>query len=156
MKKKTLKSSKSDKKFSKDTSKVQNKECVNERGRVIFSFCYMTSNPIHNFKYYKKADKNNELLARQHLSQFLMELSSNTWMEIGKRRKDQKCGIDSIPYNRIVFSPVELSPSEDSKVFSFRFGNADSFRLLGIKEKDCPVLHIIGYDFNFSAYDHGS
>jgi hypothetical protein len=28
-------------------------------------------------------------------------------------------------------------------------------RILGIREDGCPILHIIGYDFDFSAYNHG-
>ena len=46
--------------------------------------------------------------------------------------------------------------SSDEKVIVFRFGINSGYRLLGIKGNDSNILYVIGYDFDFSAYDHGS
>jgi hypothetical protein len=49
-----------------------------------------------------------------------------------------------------------LSLSEDSKIIVFRFNNQKS-RILGVRSQECnSILYIIGYDWDFSAYNHGN
>ena len=48
---------------------------------------------------------------------------------------------------------------DDEKIYIFRFKTADNKnngRILGFKKDRCPIYYIIGFDFDFSAYDHGS
>ena len=50
----------------------------------------------------------------------------------------------------------ELRLADDSKIIVFRFGKSQKYRILGVQCKDCAsILYIIGYDWDFSAYDHG-
>ena len=44
--------------------------------------------------------------------------------------------------------------SDDSKIIVIRFDNKNK-RILGVKSQECDsILYIIGYDWNFTAYEH--
>jgi len=124
---------------------------------VSFSFRYLTTNNDHNFKGIKDKNKKNKMY--EDLNERLQEISSDTykyWTSQDKRR-----GMTTIPYSKLKFS-WQGNPkfrdkllTKDQPVYKFRFGNQD-YRLLGIKIGSCSTFYIIGFDFNFSAYDHGS
>lgn len=95
--------------------------------------------------------------ARIALGELLEELSKNTWQELTQRSKYQKGGFEKIPYSSCkesIFNKFKITP--DTSIYSFRFGKGDAYRLLGIKPTSCHKLNILGYDFDYSAYDHGS
>lgn len=51
--------------------------------------------------------------------------------------------------------PPDKNISYDTKLYVFRFGN--DYRLIGYKSNRCrAALHIIGFDFDYSLYDHGN
>ena len=61
---------------------------------------------------------------------------------------DFKLNLDSIKRN--------LKLSSDSKMIVFRFNNQNA-RILGVRSQECnSILYIVGYDWDYSAYDHGS
>ena len=62
-------------------------------------------------------------------------------------------GFEKLPRARIQFRPSWNLP-EDENVLIFRFKSSD-YRMLCVKDKKREVLYIIGFDFDFSAYDHG-
>ena len=81
-------------------------------------------------------------------------MQSVTWQVFSQRPK--KSGMEMIPIDRLKFEPNGLSISRDSKFVSIRFNNGD-FRIIAYRNpKDNTILHIIGYDFNYNAYGHGS
>lgn len=79
-------------------------------------------------------------------------MSHLTWQELFNRNHIN--GLESIPLSRLNFdADKELTLSKDEKFLSIRFGQQDR-RIIGIKRNGCPILHIIGIDFDFSAYQH--
>lgn len=119
-----------------------------------FSFEYVTSNKHYSFEYFK--DRNDKRKASTALVQKLHELSLISWTDIILR--DKEMGMESMPFHVLNFSPLsEFSKTitKDAKFMAFRFNN-QSNRLIGIKSEACPIFHIIGYDFDYTAYSHGS
>lgn len=73
--------------------------------------------------------------------------------ELRDRGKESFGGFEKLPRARIQFRPSWNLP-EDENVLIFRFKSSD-YRMLCVKDKKREVLYIIGFDFDFSAYDHG-
>jgi uncharacterized protein YuzE len=118
-----------------------------------FSFQHMTTNQKYNFDYFSKKMSHDEQKAKSALINKLIEISSNTWLDISGQGK--KMGFETIPQSEINFSPENYTMSKDSKYFIFQFNN-HNMRIIGIKKDSCPIYYIIGFDFNFSAYNHGN
>ena len=72
------------------------------------------------------------------------------------RRKNEKHGAETLSMDDLRFAANGYQFSNDQKVIVFRFGGNSSYRLLGVKGNESNVLYVIGYDFDFSAYNHGS
>ena len=67
----------------------------------------------------------------------------------------QKDRYETLSIENINFSPYDYETSKDQKVYVFRL-NSQNWRMIGIKsEINTDVLHIIGFDFDFTAYNHG-
>lgn len=122
--------------------------------RASFSFAHITTNKRYNFSFYKKDEMRKELETREGLDDLLQTLSRSTWEEILQRRHESFGGFETIPRVSIHFQP-SWNLAEDSKVCVFRFRQNDC-RMLGIRAKESDVLYIIGFDFDYTAYDHGS
>ena len=87
----------------------------------------------------------------------LIEISKKTWKEWLQESK--KVGCETLDYSRININPTGINLVNDEKIYIFRFktaDNKDNGRILGFKKDKCPIYYIIGFDFNLSAYDHGS
>lgn len=117
-----------------------------------FSFANVTKNKTYNFNCFTKV--RDEIEVRHQLDKLLVDLSINRWVDIIARKKEGFGGYESLTYDRLHFAPYNLPISDDEKISVIRFGNNDAYRLIGYWKR--PVLYILGYDFNFSAYDHGS
>lgn len=120
------------------------------QSRITFSLEYITMNASHTFDYFGK-NMREELAARQSLSVLLKELSRRSWMEIAQIGKKTQCGFETLPAMQLRFTPSGYEFSRDEKVWVFRFGK-QQYRLIGIQ--DDRTLYVIGYDFDFSAYNH--
>lgn len=129
-----------------------------KKSLVSFNFMYLTDNKEHNFDFFRK-DMRERHDAYQELCKRLKELSCNNmdfWKKAGKLR-----GCEPIPYEsfsdtfKSILSQIEIV-STDSQLAVFRFSNSD-YRIIGkagIFEEN--TIYIIGFDFNHSAYNHGS
>ncbi len=117
-----------------------------------FSFQHMTMNHKYNFNYFSKKMLHDEQKVKSALINKLIEISSNTWLGISGQGK--KWGFETIPQSEINFSPENYTMSKDSKYCVFQFNN-HNMRIIGIKKDLCPIYYIIGFDFDFSAYNHG-
>jgi len=119
-----------------------------------FSFRHLTTHSDYNLNYYSSNQVREMQTAKQNLYDRMEELCKNNWlywMTLGKQR-----GLETLEYSRLKFGPHELELLKDEKVFIFRFkAQNDDARIIGYRKGKCPILHVIGYDFNFSAYDHG-
>jgi len=90
----------------------------------------------------------------------LHEISQYEWVHW--YRLNKKKGIETLEYDRIHFdiapdSENELQITKDTKVIVFRFNTpekTDGGRIIGLRINSCATLHILGYDFDFSAYRH--
>ena len=127
--------------------------CLNN---VCFSFFYMTSNSRYNLGYFSNSQKRETEIVKSNLYDRLEELSKLTWLELAGLPKKQ--GFETIPVDSLNFQPSNFSSSQGKKAIIFRFKgvNGNDCRIIGIKEEHCSAIcHIIGYDFDYSAYNHG-
>lgn len=136
---------------------AERKSVSHDKNNIAFSFNCITTNKRYNFEYFKK-DRHNKWKTLSQLYDKILILSGKTWREILDSSKKNLLGFECLPYERIRFNTPEekyLNLSKDTNIYIFQFGSGD-FRLLGAKRDGCPILHIIGFDFDFSAYDHGN
>ena len=70
----------------------------------------------------------------------------------------KRVGLETITYDQLHFSPGgDAIITKDTKLYVFRFDTyrgRNQGRIIGFKGAPCAVLHVVGYDFDFSAYDH--
>lgn len=88
----------------------------------------------------------------------LEEISNLTWIELQNRPKEASYETIPISQFKIDLTSIknDLNLSDDSKIIVFRFNNQNA-RLLGVRSQECSsILYVIGYDWDFSAYHHGS
>lgn len=120
-----------------------------------FSFRYLTTNSKFNFGYFRPAQARDMREAKYNLYDRIEEICRKDWRYWGSLNK--RSGFETLDYSRLKFSPTELEISKDEKVFIFRFNIHDNdARIIGIRVGKCPIFHVIGYDLDHSAYDHGS
>ena len=133
----------------------ENKETLLCPLHPVFCFRYITQNSNYNFKYFKH-DKRGNNEASIKLIEKLCEISRMSWDEFILLNKNIGC--EKIPITQLRFSASgELADSmtKDGSFISIRFCK-QNYRIIGIKEFNCPIFHIIGYDFDYSAYPHGT
>lgn len=116
----------------------------------IFCFKYLTTNKNYCFKYFQN-DKDLQYSKAIILDE-IIKYQYKSWLELG--RESKKTGFETISYSQLNFSPAGLELSNDTKLIIFRI-NKQNWRLIGYKSENFKsVLHIIGFDFNYSAYKH--
>jgi hypothetical protein len=119
---------------------------------VVFCFRYITHNNSYNFKYFKSSQQREKERTICNLYSKLEEVSRMSWRDFQSLPKE--VGMETIPINRLKFEQhQDLIVTEDQKYISIRFESQNK-RIIGIKASNCPIMHIIGYDFDYSAYDH--
>lgn len=124
---------------------------------VSFSFKYLTDNKSFNFEYFG-SDMRNRHDAYEALCKRLQELSDYGIEKLMNMQKKQGC--ESIPYSdfydsfKSVLNKVEVV-SKDSKLWIFRFSSGNYRIIAKSNVLDGNILYIIGFDFDYSAYDHG-
>lgn len=128
-------------------------KCFSEQYPWI-SFKSMTKNSSHTL-YALPNGKEGESTLRK-LLQRLEEISSHPW--IYWMQQPKKTGLETLKYDEILF---EASPNanlaKDTTIYVFRFDThtgSGNGRIMGYKQTPCSAFHIIGYDFDFSAYKH--
>ena len=124
-----------------------------ESRKIAFSFQHVTTNNRYNWNFFKKRIRD-ELQAHNDLLERLKELSNETWLSLFEKPK--KSGAETLPRTMLKFDPdrsiYEERVNEDQFI-SIRFAS-QQYRLLGMRKKNSSTFFIIGYDFDFSAYDH--
>ena len=119
------------------------------------SFQSMTTNADYNLKSLPAGPVRELTLVG--LYKRLQELSNNPWVYWTQRPKQS--GLETLSYGDLNFAagPSAIL-SKDTTIYVFRFDSyqgSGKGRILGYKNSPCSVFHIIGYDLNFSAYNHG-
>lgn len=134
-----------------------NNKCLANNEKILLSFKYSIKNKNYTIeKIIGAREKCNKIMSK--LFQKYEEISNLTWKELQDRPRE--AGYEMIPISKFHINldniKKDLNLSEDSKIIVFRFNNQDC-RLLGVRSQECSsILYIIGYDWDYSAYDHGS
>jgi hypothetical protein len=143
----------------KDNKKSQDKVVKQELqplSKLCFGFQYVTSN--NNFCF-KQLDSSEKIIAYDKFLSRLNELSQINAAEahnLGKIR-----GMEKIPYSQLHKNMQQICDgtgiiTKDSKIVVFRFNN-QKYRLICKDDIMHPnLMHVIAFDFNYSAYDHGN
>ncbi len=118
------------------------------------SLRYMTSNKKYSIEFFSHQNEKNKTLEKLYKKfEELSSVSWRLWMEEPKAR-----GMETIYYHQLNFSPnSDLEITKDEKIYVFRFDTYQGTgkgRIIGYKKSPCAVFHVIGYDFDFSAYKH--
>lgn len=123
---------------------------IQEKKPVVFSF----SKLISDKRYGKKAFLNNGRCKITDLLEKLEQMSRLNIVDLLNKPKNS--GLEVLPVWKFakVFQNAVLS--KDAKLYVARFGQ-QNFRIIMEKEPNSDnVLNILGFDFDFSAYDHGN
>lgn len=124
---------------------------------IVFSLKYLTSNGTHSLAYFGK-DFRKSQDAHAALIERMQELCQLTISEARARGKIS--GSEHIPYKQLrksmqgICDTVEII-SKDSDLTVFRFRQNDYRILCKADLNHANLMHIIAFDFDFSAYDHG-
>lgn len=124
--------------------------------KISVTLRYLTVNKSFNFEFFGKNFRA-KATAFEQLTEFLRRLTSKTLLQISMLSKTDDCGFETLPFAQIKISPNGVILGKDTKIHVFRFGNSGTggdYRLLGFFETGQAILNIIGFDFNYSAYDH--
>lgn len=122
---------------------------------MAFSLAWMTSSPRYGFKAFEKM-KGNDAAPLESLFEFLENMSKNPWSWT-KHRNHYNGGYEEIPAHEM--DPVILDgvPEDIQKatpsLMVFRFNHSKD-RLIAIKQN--ATLYLLGFDLNFTLYNHGS
>lgn len=135
------------------------KVCEVPETSMFFSFQYITSDKHYNIEYLKKnrGGKENEIYFA--LLHSLQQYSQSTWNDLKLKRK-QAGGYETIAYSEMKESIANMLPKDkqisyDTKLYVFRFGS--NYRMICYKSNRCKAaMHILGFDFDYSLYNHGS
>lgn len=135
-------------------SPEENQGCCSEQ-YPWFSFKSLTANARYNLSKlpagHEKVQVLDGLLAK------LNELSNEPWVYWTQQPKN--AGLETLTYDKLKFKANKGSVlTGDTTIYVFRFDThlgVKKGRIIGYKESPCSVFHIIGYDLDFSAYDHG-
>lgn len=120
------------------------------------SFRYMTANKDHSLAFLDTLDFRDREATMRRLLERLEEISSRPWLDwTGPRRQ---AGFETLPKDEITFQAAQDAPlTSDMKLYVFRFDTyrgSGKGRIIGFKISPCAAYHIIGYDFDFTAYAH--
>ena len=117
----------------------------------VLCFKHLTTNKKYNIQRFKTPRE--KAKAYGALFFLIEDMQSHTWKELYTRAK--KKGIESIPAGRIKFKPNNFNMTPDTKLLVLRFYR-QKYRVIGMKsEVNNAVFHVLGFDFDYSAYDHG-
>ncbi len=125
--------------------------------KISFNFKYITSNKTYGLKYFCGDCRNSEK-ALSELFNKLEELSKITLTDAKANGKIQGC--EPLKYSKFNLSFQQIMDntdiiSKDSSLEVFRFCQ-NNYRLICKPDIiHTNLLYIIGFDFNYSAYNHG-
>lgn len=119
------------------------------------SFRSLTRNAKYNLSMLRQGSEREQTLSG--LYQRLTELTGKTWLHWTQQPK--QTGMETMKYDDIQFeADANSNLAKDTTLYIFRFDThlgEGKGRIIGYKNAPCAVFHIIGYDIDFSAYNHG-
>lgn len=143
-----------DNKISIHTSKSE-PYCKQWKEDVLFEFGHITTQKGYSLNDLFELNDNKALKSYFEL---IETISKSTWVELQTRSRFTKGGFETLEYWRFykkIANEYNKEMSEDIKLYVFRFGNADKYRMVGYKSHNCSrTFHVLGFDLDFSLYDH--
>lgn len=118
---------------------------------VTFCFKHLTTNNTYRFK--SISNYREKCKAFEELFKKIDEIQNTPWIDFGMRSRNS--GYEMLRSNSVYFNPKNEEQIKSEKYISIRFAQ-NKYRIIAIKSKNKPVLHIIGFDLNYNAYNHGS
>lgn len=128
-----------------------------EESCISVSFRYLSNNKRRNFDFFGDKRLREKNRAAEQFFSFLQRLTGKHRLEIMKLPKDVDCGFENLRFSTVNCTPCGCNLPVDKLISVFRFGdngNGGNYRLLGFFESNSPVLYVIGFDFDYSAYPH--
>lgn len=131
--------------------------CGVPRTAVFFSLQYITDKKNYNIKDLEKGRTN---LCKKVFDS-LEKYSQFSWEELKRKGKSsggyemlQKGNLNEDITDKWQKARQKQVITNDEKLYVFRAGK--EIRIIGYKSKSCAAaIHILGFDFDFSLYDHG-
>lgn len=142
-------------KDNKGQDKVTKQE-LEPLSNMCFGFQHVTSNKNFSFK---QLDTREKAVAYDELFTRLNELSKINVTQAHNMGKIS--GMEKLPYSQLEQNMQQICDgtgivTKDSKVVVFRFHN-QKYRMICKDDIMHPnLMHVIAFDFGFSAYNHGS
>lgn len=129
-------------------------KCEVPKDAIFFSFKYITRKKEYDFS--KSKNKGNLSDDLSKIFEKLAFISSKSWIEL--QSLDKRRGFETIPLSSFKVDITDRLKGKavtgDTKLLVFRFGDR---RLIGYKSNRCKAtIHILGCDWDYSLYDHGS
>ena len=139
--------------------KLRVKISVSNEGKskkyVTFSFDKMLNEGNYSFEFFKK-NKRDHIQAYQDLLNRFQELSRFAVLDL--MSLDKKQGYELINVSELkanIQNHLEKNGiTKDSKVAIFRFSSSQKYRIVCHMVDN--VFHVLAFDFDHSAYNHGS
>lgn len=132
--------------------------CGQDEDDILIEFGHITQHSNYSYNALEETNKT-DTKAIDKLMKLLVLISSSTWTELSHRNKKHLGGFETLSlsdFKAYVWEQLPILLSEDVKLYVFRFGNEDKYRMIGYKSSHCRrVLHILAFDLDFSLYDHG-
>lgn len=136
----------------KEPAKPVIKRVKKQDGTPSISMRYLTKDFSYRAERFEKQPVE-RLQMLDGLYQLMNQIGNMTWTAWIMRSRKQG-GPEKISKEQIRSTIIPQYAEQQSFFLSVRFGNADKYRLLGFREDD--VFYVIGFDLDFSAYEHGS
>lgn len=130
------------------------RDCKETDSKIHFCFQHITTKKKYSMEYMssKKADKS----IYKDFVNFLSRISKSSWKEL-KTKGKVNGGYETLELGTLhndISDSYEIKLTGDTKLIVFRFGG-NKYRVIGYKNKSCtPNFNILGFDFDFSLYDH--
>lgn len=115
--------------------------------RLSVSFEIITTNSKFNFNYFSSKMIREKAKAYDELHRLLAEISNSYFKKLINKIKNK--GLEKL--EDINFKPCKQLYN-DENIYVMRF-NQQKYRLIFILRDN--IVYIIGFDFNYSAYNHG-
>ncbi len=131
----------------KDTRNASGEE------RISISLRYLTKDDnylLERFRY----DRQKWIDVLAAFYNYIARITSLSWLGFSALRKNAG-GYEMLPARSLKKSVLGSCDEAPEKYYSCRFGNSDSYRMIGFKKASDPVFYITGFDLDYSAYNHG-
>lgn len=132
--------------------------CEQWKEDILFEFGHITELKNYSYEALIEKSKNDKTALKSYLD-LIKVISAETWEKLNTRSRKTTGGFETLPlssFRKNICDKYNSKMSPDIKLCVFRFGSGDSYRMVGYKSHNCSrTFHVLGFDLDFSLYDHG-